>query len=52
MAGAKGDPSEDVIMLVVCEKMKWTYQEFQSQPLFFIKQLLIKWGVENSQKNE
>lgn len=33
-------------MCIVCEKMHYTYEEYQSQPTWFISSLLIKWNEE------
>lgn len=34
-------------MAICCEKMNWTYQEYISQPNWFIELLLLKWNIEN-----
>jgi len=33
-------------MVFICDKMRWTYDEYMSQPQFFLKMLLLKWGLD------
>jgi hypothetical protein len=37
---------------MVCEKMCWTYQEFENQPDWFIQLLLFKWSLDNEHQNK
>lgn len=42
-----------MIICLLCEKMHWTYDEYLSQPIWFIASLLLKWNEEgNYQKNK
>ena len=33
--------------MIVCDKMKWTYQEYMTQPQEFIQLLITKWQLDN-----
>lgn len=35
-------------MILVCEKMNWTFEEYERQPYWFISALLLKWSIENN----
>lgn len=35
-----------MIAAIVCEKMGWTLQQYEDQPVFFIDTLLLKWVEE------
>lgn len=39
-------------MVIVCQEMKWTYQQYIEQPNWFLEMLLMKLrvDVENEQK--
>lgn len=37
---------------MVCEKMSWTYEEYNSQPNWFIETLLIKWNLDGEYQNK
>jgi hypothetical protein len=37
---------------MVCEKMSWTYEEYEKQPDWFIQTLLLKWSLENQQQKQ
>ena len=32
---------------IICDKMRWTLDEYLSQPEWFIKTLILKWSVES-----
>lgn len=36
--------------LIVCDRMGWTYEEYQSQPLWFIHGLIAKWNEDGKRK--
>ena len=41
-----------MIAAIVCEKMGWTFDEFESQPVWFIDVLLMKWVEESNAQKE
>lgn len=44
------EPSDQIMMLVVCDRMKWTFQEYMQQPEAFIKSLILKWSLDAEHK--
>lgn len=36
-----------MFMLITCETMGWTYQEYMSQPVWFIEALRQKMSIDN-----
>lgn len=46
-----GQLSPDMLAVVVCDKMRWTFQEYQDQPEYFVRLLLTKWE-EDAIKNK
>lgn len=45
--GSGRDLSDELIAVILCDELGWTFDEFQSQPLWFIKLLLIKMGIDS-----
>ncbi len=42
----KGELPEEIIITEICKDYGWTYQEFLSQPYWFIEIILIKMKLE------
>lgn len=42
----QAEVNEEMMIVLICEKMKWTYQEYLCQPDWFIDTLRIKWNCE------
>jgi len=34
-------------MAIVCEKMQWTLEQYDAQPDWYIRLLLMKWGADS-----
>jgi len=45
--GSKTSVPSEMKMAMVCEKMSWTYEQYQEQPEWFISTLLLKWACEH-----
>lgn len=45
--GGKSNLPDELKIAVVCEKMGWSYNEYNEQPNWFIETLLLKWRSEN-----
>ena len=44
--------SEDSAMIVICDEMKWTYDQYLNQPTWFINGLTLLWNARaRKQKN-
>ena len=41
-----------MIVAVICEKMGWTYQQYQEQPVWFTELLVRKLEIDNKTQNE
>lgn len=41
-----GRLSPDLVLAMVCERTGWTYEQTLSQPVWFIKTLLLKWNLD------
>ncbi|MFA5128576.1 MAG: hypothetical protein WC445_01265 [Patescibacteria group bacterium] len=39
-------------IIMVCDRMKWTYEEYLEQPKWFIDTLRIKWNCEAEREQE
>lgn len=46
------DNLDELLMMVVCDKMHWTYQEYMSQPVEFIMLLTTKWRLDNEHEEK
>ncbi len=42
----------DLIMAIICDRMGFTYQQYMSQPAWFIKLLLLKFSQDASYQNK
>lgn len=40
----------EMVAVIVCSRMQWTYDQYQQQPVWFIKTLLMKWGMDAAKK--
>ena len=47
----KGTISEELEMLIVCEKMGWDFYTYEKQPTWFVKLLTFKFNIENEYQN-
>jgi len=47
----RGEVSDTLLMIMICHEMKWTYQEYESQPDWFIKAINQKINIEINHKN-
>lgn len=36
-----------MFMLIICQEVGWTYQEYMSQPIWFIEALRSKMSIDN-----
>jgi hypothetical protein len=50
--GGKSNLPDEIKTAIVCEKMSWTYTEYEEQPEWFISSLLMKWSIENEHQKK
>lgn len=44
--GGEVDMTEDMLAVLICEKMHYTFQEYDAQPTWFIRSLIAKMQAE------
>jgi hypothetical protein len=45
--GLPAEWDDDLASVMVCDRMGWTYDEYLSQPEWFIHSLIEKWSQDN-----
>jgi len=44
--------TKEIAIVTLCQEMKWTYQEYLGQPLWFIQTLMDKLKMDNKKVNK
>jgi len=44
--------TKQIMIISLCQEMRWTYQEYLSQPLWFIETLMDKLKMDNKKANK
>lgn len=40
-AGTNNTPSADAEVVIICERMHWTYEQYMQQPLWFLQGIAV-----------
>lgn len=46
LAGAGFELTHELVVAIVCERMGWTYWDFEAAPVWLVDTLLMKWTAE------